>query len=166
MNALSKILVSALLCTSTYALAAGASTSGSSGYSNGTSGTARAEDTVIKSAQEAIAQREWGAAQTILKNGLANNPQNADYHNLLAFSTRKGPNPDMAVVFEHYREALRLNPYHLGAHEYVGEAYLTVNDLAKAKEHLQTLNRLCFLGCAEFYELKKAVALYEANPKP
>jgi tetratricopeptide (TPR) repeat protein len=36
-------------------------------------------------------------------------------------------------AFRHYRAALRLNPRHRGAHEYIGEAYLLVSeDLEKA----------------------------------
>jgi len=75
---------------------------------------------------------------------------------------RKGPNPDMDLVFKHYNEALRIDPKHLGAHEYIGEAYLMVKDLARAKEHLAALDRLCTFGCEEFTDLKKAVAQYEA----
>ncbi|MDI1272273.1 hypothetical protein [Polaromonas sp.] len=72
----------------------------------------------------------------------------------------------MALVFKHYGEALRLNPKHRGAHEYVGEAYLMVGDLAKAKQHLAALDKLCFMPCEEYTDLKKAIAAYEAKRKP
>ncbi len=78
---------------------------------------------------------------------------------------RKGPNPNMDLVFKHYTEALRLDPQHRGAHEYIGEAYLMVNNVAKAREHLATLDRLCTFGCEEFTDLKKAIADYEARPR-
>ena len=71
----------------------------------------------------------------------------------------------MSLVFKHYNEALRLDPRHRGAHEYLGEAYLMVGNLPKAKEHLSALDKLCFFPCSEFAELKKAVAEYEAKPK-
>ena len=89
----------------------------------------------------------------------------ADYHNLYAYSLRKGPNPDMADVFSHYTEALRIDPKHRAAHEYSGEAYLVVGDLPKAKAHLAALDRLCFFGCEEYTDLKKAVAQYESSGK-
>jgi hypothetical protein len=38
-------------------------------------------------------------------------------------------------------------------------------DLAKAKEHLFALDRLCFFGCEEYTDLKKAVAEYEQRKK-
>ena len=123
-------------------------------------------DPVVATAQAAIAQKDWAGAQNGLQQALAANPQNADYHNLYAYSIRMGPNPNMALVFEHYENALRINPQHRAAHEYVGEAYLMVNDLPKARQHLDALNKLCFLPCEEYSDLKKAVASYEANHKP
>ena len=87
----------------------------------------------------------------------------ADHHNLYAYALRKGPSPDMDLVFKHYNEALRLDPRHRGAHEYIGEAYLTVGNVHKAREHLTALDRLCIFGCAEYTDLKKAIAAYEAK---
>jgi len=55
----------------------------------------------------------------------------------------------MSLVFKHYNEALRIDPEHRGAHEYLGEAYLMVGNLAKAKEHLAVLDKLCFFPCDE-----------------
>lgn len=69
----------------------------------------------------------------------------------------------MNLVLRHYGEALRIDPKHRGAHEYIGEAYLKLNNLPKAKEHLAILDRLCTFGCEEYTDLKKAVASYEAS---
>ena len=122
-------------------------------------------DPVLEQATKTIAAKDWPQAQALLKDAIARNPSNADYHNLYAYSIRKGANPDMSQVFQHYNEALRLDPRHRGAHEYLGEAYLMVGNLPKAKEHLSALDKLCFFPCSEFAELKKAVAEYEAKPK-
>jgi tetratricopeptide (TPR) repeat protein len=119
------------------------------------------KDPVIQRAETAIEQKDWAGAQGVLRDGLQRNPGNADYHNLYAYSIRKGPNPDMSQVFQHYNEALRINPKHKGAHEYLGEAYLMVGNVAKAKEHLAQLDKLCFFGCSEFTELKNAIGDYE-----
>ena len=67
----------------------------------------------------------------------------------------------MDLVFRHYNEALRLDPRHRAAHEYLGEAYLMTGNVAKAKEHLAQLDTLCTLGCEEYTMLKKEVAAYE-----
>jgi hypothetical protein len=84
---------------------------------------------------------------------------------MYAYSLRKGPNPDMSLVFKHYNEALRIDPKHKGANEYLGEAYLMVNNLPKAKEQLAVLDKLCFFSCKEYSELKKSIADYEAKPR-
>ena len=122
-------------------------------------------DPVLEQATKTIAAKDWPQAQALLKDAIGRNPNNADYHNLYAYSVRKGANPDMSLVFQHYNEALRLDPRHRGAHEYIGEAYLEVGNVAKAKEHLSSLDKICFFPCTEFSDLKKAISEYEAKPK-
>jgi tetratricopeptide (TPR) repeat protein len=158
MNHLTRLLAITCLFASTTVFAAG--DVGDSGYGGPSA------DPVLASTQAAFGRKDWPAAQAGLQKALLGSPQNADYHNLYAYSIRKGANPDMAQVFKHYGEALRINPKHRGAHEYVGEAYLMVNDLPKAKQHLAALDKLCFLRCEEHTDLKKAIAAYEANRKP
>ena len=118
-------------------------------------------DPTYERATQATMRGDFAAAQSILKDALASDPNNADYHNLYAYSLRKGANPDMNLVFKHYNEALRLDPKHRGAHEYIGEAYLMVGNVAKAREHLGALDKICFFGCSEYNDLKKAIADFE-----
>ena len=122
-------------------------------------------DPVLEKAAAATAKQDWPAAQAILSEALQKSPANASYHNLYAYSIRKAANPDMSLVFKHYNEALRLDPKHRGAHEYIGEAYLMVGNVGKAKEHLGTLNKLCFFPCSEYTDLKKAISQHEATSK-
>ena len=124
---------------------------------------AAASDPVMDQVTEATARKDWPRAQAVLRDAVAANPGNADYHNLYAYAIRKAASPDMSLVFKHYNEALRIDPKHRGAHEYIGEAYLMVGNLPKAKEHLSALDKLCFFPCSEFNDLKKAVAEYEAK---
>ncbi len=124
-----------------------------------------AADPVLQQAGEATSRRDYAAAAAILRDAVAKTPDNAEYHNLYAYAVRKGANPNMDLVFKHYHEALRLNSKHRGAHEYIGEAYLAVGNLGKAKEHLAQLDRLCFFPCGEYSDLKKAVAEYETKHK-
>src|SRR5262245_29275232 len=119
-------------------------------------------DPLLEKVSAATQRQDWAGAASLLKDAVAANPNNAEYHNLYAYATRKGANPDMNLVFKHYNEALRIDPKHRGAHEYIGEAYLMVGNVAKAKEHLASLDKLCFMPCSEFSELKKAVASYES----
>ena len=122
-------------------------------------------DPVMDRYQAASQKQDWAGAQGALQDGLKASPNNADYHNLLAYSIRKGANPDMSLVFKHYNEALRIDSRHKGAHEYLGEAYLMVGNVAKAKEELSALDKLCFFGCSEYNDLKKAISEHEAKAK-
>src|SRR5258706_5396035 len=117
-------------------------------------------DSTVQAAQTRFAAKDWSGAEELLAKAIARSPQNADYHNLYAYSLRKGPNPNMDLVFRHYNEALRINPKHVGAHEYLGEAYLMQNNLAKAKDHLSQLSQLCG-RCDEFFMLRKAITDFE-----
>jgi tetratricopeptide (TPR) repeat protein len=123
--------------------------------------SSESKDPVLEKAAAATKQQDWTGAQSVLKEGLSANPNNANYHNLYAYSIRKGANPDMNLVFKHYNEALRIDPKHRGAHEYIGEAYLMVGNVEKAKEHLGQLDKLCFFPCTEYTDLKKAISEYE-----
>ena len=118
-------------------------------------------DPVLERVSAATAQNDWRGAQAVLRDAVARDPRNAEYHNLYAYTTRKGANPDMNLVFKHYNEALAVDPRHRGAHEYIGEAYLMVGNVSKAKEHLGVLDKLCFFSCAEYTGLKNAIAEHE-----
>ena len=125
------------------------------------SAPATPRDPVLERVSIATEKKDWPTAQAALRDALARDPRNPEYHNLYAYSLRKGASPDMDLVFKHYNQALALDPKHRGAHEYIGEAYLMVGNLPKAKEHLGVLDKLCFFGCSEFTELKNAIAEHE-----
>ena len=121
------------------------------------------KDAILDRYSEASARKDWTTAAAAMRDGVARSPDNADYHNLYAYALRKGGSPNMDLVFKHYNEALRIDAKHRGAHEYLGEAYLMVGNVGKAKEHLASLDKLCFFGCPEYNELKKAIAEHETR---
>ena len=88
-------------------------------------------------------------------------PDNADAYNLLGYAHRKLQNFPRA--FANYRRALDIDPEHSRTHQYIGEAYLEIDNLTKAEEHLRALDLICLFGCQDFYDLKEAVELYRAN---
>jgi Tfp pilus assembly protein PilF len=115
----------------------------------------------LRPARDAIAAQQWPQALDLLKAQLQPLKRNADLHNLLGFAYRKQATPNLDKSFEHYRLALEIDPTHRGAHEYIGEAYLMRKQPAQAREHLQTLQRLCGgTRCEEYQDLAKAVAAY------
>ena len=119
------------------------------------------KDPALEQARAALGRQDWMGAQKILREAVTRNPQDADAHNLYAYSMRKGANPAMDLVYRHYNEALRIDPKHRAAHEYLGEAYLMSGNLPKAKEHLAQLDKLCTFGCGEYTKLKKEIEAHE-----
>ena len=111
----------------------------------------------------AIDARNWGAAIKSLTIAAQRDPNNADIQNFLGYANRKLGQLDLA--FKYYGRALEIDPKHRGAHEYVGEAYLMANNLAKAEEHLAALDKICFLPCEEYTDLKNEVAEYKLKNK-
>jgi len=109
----------------------------------------------------AIAAKDWNAAIRSLSSAALRDTRNADIENSLGYAYRQSG--QLQLAFTHYRRALQLDPRHRGAHEYIGEAYLMANDLAKAEEHLAALQRICLIPCEEHEDLEKAVADYRAR---
>jgi Flp pilus assembly protein TadD len=106
--------------------------------------------------KKAVDAQDWKKAVDLLGKAAAAEPKNADIRNWLGFSYRKLGNLDAA--FAQYREALKLNPRHKAAHEYIGEAYLMKGDVSNAEQHLAELQKLCTpIPCEEYKELKRAV---------
>ena len=106
----------------------------------------------------AIEAKNWEAAVRSLSSAALRDTRNADIQNYLGYAYRHTGKLDLA--FRHYQRALELNPRHRGAHEYVGEAYLMVDNLAKAEEHLARLQQICLIPCEEYTDLKTAIAAY------
>ena len=72
------------------------------------------------------------------------------------FANRKLGRFDAAIGY--YSAALKLQPNHRGANEYLGEYYVEIGDIAKAKAQLRTLDSICKFGCEEAEELRRWIA--------
>ncbi|MEO8313999.1 MAG: tetratricopeptide repeat protein [Pseudomonadota bacterium] len=78
---------------------------------------------------------------------------NADVLTYQGFANRKLGNYTTAIAY--YSEALHLVPDHKGANEYLGEYYVELGDMTKAKAQLAKLDRICKFGCEEAEELRR-----------
>lgn len=126
------------------------------------SGTAgKAADPDYTAAVKSIKTGDFPSAIRLLEGVAQRDGSNADVYNQLAYAIRRNGDPARSIPI--YQKALTLDPKHRGAHEYIGEAYLALDDLAKAKEHLARLDKLCFFPCSEYRDLKKAVDAYEKS---
>ena len=108
--------------------------------------------------QQLIQEEKFQQAITELDEALVEEPENADFLNLLAYSNRKLGNFDTAL--DYYLRALEIDPDHRGANEYLGELYLQLGQLEKAEERLSVLDKECFFGCDEYDKLEQAIEEY------
>jgi len=158
---LSVTVLSSVLVLSTAAFAAGG---GGGGGESVSSAPSKPVDPSFAQAKVAIEGRNYAAALPLLQQVVAKDPRNADAYNLMGYATRKSGNPNGAL--QYYTTALQIDPKHLGAHEYIGEAYLMLDQPQQAEQHLARLDSLCLFGCTEYRMLKAAIAEYKAGRKP
>lgn len=114
----------------------------------------------LAKARTLIEQKDWNAAIGELERQARRDRTDADVQNLLGYSLRNAGQVDKA--FKAYDNALRLDPSHKGAHEYIGVAYLLAKQPEKANEHLAKLKGICGgEACEEYQDLAKAIAAYK-----
>ena len=124
---------------------------------------ARPENPNVAAGRKAIEAKDYKAAVGHMTKAVQEEPRNADAHSMLGYSYRKVGTLDKSM--EHYQKALQLDSNHRYAHEYLGELYLDMNQLANAEKQLATLKKACpwFGKCEEFEDLKEAIEKYKAK---
>ena len=121
-------------------------------------------DEIYKKAQKSVDMQRYREALADLQKVIKDKPKHADALNLMGYSHRKLAEYDLAVRF--YNRALEADPKHRGANEYLGEAYLELNNLPEAEMRLAKLNELCGTDCKEYKALAQAVEQYKAGKRP
>ena len=112
-------------------------------------------------AQKEIKEKNYdGAIKTLLA---ANEPNSADWNNLLGYAQRKKSPPNLNAAEFYYQAALKIDPKHKGALEYYGELLLMKNDLPGAEQMLARLDKVCFFSCEEYRELKEEISKYKTK---
>jgi len=125
-------------------------------------------------AQRLIQRREFAAAIPHLEAALKHSPKDADILNYLGYAHRMvgadetgaARTKDFQDSLAYYNQALAIDPAHKGVHEYLGELYLQMNDLASAHREMEMLATLCPSGCDERDALAKALAAYVPPAQP
>ena len=126
-----------------------------------TTAAANKENADFVAGSKAIGRRDWKAAVEWFNRAAQKMPENADVQNNLGYAYRQLGDLDKSFV--HYKEALRIDPKHRGAHEYIGEAYLKAKQPEKAAEHLAALEGICGKGCEEYQDLARAIDKYKQS---
>jgi len=110
----------------------------------------------LNDARKLIAKKDWAGAIKLLKIIVVQQPRNADALNLYGFSLRNAG--QMKVAESWYLKALKLQPNHLGANEYLGELYVMTGQMDKAKARLAAIEKICGnTTCEEYGDLNKAI---------
>ena len=119
-------------------------------------------ETDFQKAEYMIKGEQYADAIPLLQKVVTDNPRDADSWNYLGFASRKLGKLDESLGY--YEKALKLDPRHKGAHEYLGELYLMMKNLPKAEEQLTLLKGICATNCEEVEDLEADIADYKAKP--
>ncbi len=117
----------------------------------------------IEAGRKAIDAKDYRSAVGHLTKAVKASPEDADAHSMLGYSYRKLGMLDKSM--EHYQKALKIDPNHRSALEYLGELYLDMNQPGNAERQLAALKKACpWIGkCDEYEDLKRAIDKYQAK---
>lgn len=111
------------------------------------------DDSLFETGRAYAYAGRYGEAIEVL--GLVSNKNDPRVLNMLGFSHRKSGRVDVGLGY--YEEALALNPDFVLAREYMGEAFITLGQIDKAREQLSEIEKRCGKGCAEYAALERQI---------
>ena len=104
-----------------------------------------------------INQARYQEALTALERTQAAVGPHPDILTYMGFANRKLGRYQQS--FAYYQQALGIDPNNLGVNEYLGELYVQLGDLPRARQQLARLDDLCAYGCAQREELAHWIQL-------
>ena len=107
-----------------------------------------------------IQSGQFDRAETLLKEFVRDEKNNPDAWNWLGYAQRN--NGDLDNSLRSYNKALKLDPKHFGALEYLGELYIMRDNIYKARQQLEKLEQYCG-DCEEYQELLEAIHKAESG---
>ena len=81
----------------------------------------------------------------------------ADIYNYLGYASRKQRAPNFEKAEEYYLKALKIDPDHIGALEYLGELYYETGRVDKAEDLLERLKSVAGENSEEYLELYEII---------
>ncbi|MEM6974409.1 MAG: tetratricopeptide repeat protein [Pseudomonadota bacterium] len=136
---------------------------------------AESGDADYAAALRARKAKDWMEMVNSLLRVVERRPWHDNAHSLLGYSYRKMGL--YALAIKHYSTALELNPRHRQALEYLGEAYLQMDDVPMAEETMARLAKVCrgvalsfsdgdfSDGCNEYRILRDRYEYYQVHGK-
>ena len=116
-------------------------------------GGAKTGDAAYVQAVSLINERRYDEALASLDQAAATFGPHPDILTYQGYTWRK--KGDYARAETYYRQALAIDPRHVGATEYYGELKVARGDVAGARVMLAKLDRICTYGCADAEELRR-----------
>jgi tetratricopeptide (TPR) repeat protein len=123
--------------------------------------SAASDDPDMRKGDAAVIERRFDDALVSYMRALERDPENADAWSQAGFAHRKLGNFEKSL--DAYYQALEIQPFHLGANEYLGELYLQTDQIEKAEEMAGILRRACPTGCEELDALDGAIEAYRKS---
>ena len=133
-----------------------------------------ADDPDYAAGVAAFEREDWPEVIEIMERVVAQKPWQDDAYTRLGFAYRK--QGDYERSLQAYDKALELNPYHRGALEYLGEAYLELGRRGDAEAMLDRLAAACrrvagerddWQGdCEEWKDLSAALEAHPPEGEP
>ena len=111
------------------------------------------DDNLFESARDLAYHGRYDEAIDVLK--LAKNQNAPRILNYLGYSTRKLGDIEKGLTY--YTAALKVDPNYTLVREYMGEAFLQLGQVDKAKEQLTEIEKRCGVGCREYSLLKAEI---------
>jgi cytochrome c-type biogenesis protein CcmH/NrfG len=111
----------------------------------------------MEAGRAAVKSKNYPQAVAAFNEAVKLEPRNADAHTMLGYSYRVQATPNLPKSFEHYAIALKINPMHKGANEYVGQAHMMDKNPTMARQHLLALEKICGKQCPEYKNLDNAI---------
>ena len=116
-------------------------------------GGAKAGDAAYVQAVSLINERRYDEALAALSKAADTFGPHPDILTYEGYAWRK--KGDYAKAEGYYRQALAIDPRHIGATEYYGELKAARGDIVGARLMLARLDKLCAYGCADAEELRR-----------
>jgi tetratricopeptide (TPR) repeat protein len=124
-------------------------------------GAAKVDDPDLHEGDAALFEKRYEDALISFQRVIDRDPESADAWSQTGFAKRKLGHLEAAL--NAYQTALEIQPFHLGANEYLGELYLQTDQPDKAAEMLSILRRACPKGCEEMTALAQAIEIYRKS---
>ncbi len=117
------------------------------------------DDNIYWAAKDLAYNARYQEAINLLN--LASNKNDPRILNYLGYSTRKLGNVEKGLTY--YQAALKADPDYTLVREYMGEAFLQLGQVDKAREQLGEIANRCGTSCREYTLLETQINKYATN---